>query len=252
MREVGKAFRALAASKILYVLALFGAFHALRSHRLPIVLFLFVACLGAILSISALTQFKMESLSHGMLAQVFLLGLITLTSVAAWTAGLRECGPLRTVILDSCGVPFAYIGSIVSRRSTFRPNNLRALLLFAAAYGLLMYDASGRVQRDIHAVDDLKIARDARVALQKLKLGEALSKFSSRRPDAALDPEVTAERLTKAKILAHQFEPNQRILARAESVKEDKSTRRLLVEVDRKSSKLSFMNRARVFSLRRS
>ncbi|KAJ8908884.1 hypothetical protein NDN08_005588 [Rhodosorus marinus] len=233
MREATKAFRALAVSRILYILALFGAFHALRSHRLPIVLFLFIACLGAILSISALTQFKVKSLSRGMLAQVALLGLITLTSVAAWTAGLRECGPLRTVILDSCSVPFAYIGSVFSRRSTFQRNKLRALLLFVAAYALLMYDASGRMQRDVHAVDDLKIARDARVALEKLKLGETLSKFRSRKPDAAMDPELTAEKLIKAKILAQQFESNQRISAKTETVEgHNRSTRKLLVEDD--------------------
>mmetsp|Transcript_8306 Transcript_8306/g.37120 ORF Transcript_8306/g.37120 Transcript_8306/m.37120 type:complete len:88 (-) Transcript_8306:2214-2477(-) len=70
MWEVSKAFRTLVASRILYILALFGAFHALRSHRLPIVLFLFIACLGAILSISALTQFKLKPLKRGILAQV--------------------------------------------------------------------------------------------------------------------------------------------------------------------------------------
>mmetsp|Transcript_8303 Transcript_8303/g.37087 ORF Transcript_8303/g.37087 Transcript_8303/m.37087 type:complete len:340 (-) Transcript_8303:728-1747(-) len=88
-----------------------------------------------------------------------------------------------------------------------------------------MYDASGRIQRDVHAVDDLKIARDARVALEKLKLGEALSHFRSRRPNAAMDPELTAEKLTKANILAQKFESKQRI-----SAKSDRSTRRLLEE----------------------
>mmetsp|Transcript_8307 Transcript_8307/g.37124 ORF Transcript_8307/g.37124 Transcript_8307/m.37124 type:complete len:121 (-) Transcript_8307:1470-1832(-) len=107
-----------------------------------------------------------------------------------------------------------------------------------------MYDASGRIQRDVHAVDDLKIARDARVALEKLKLGEALSHFRSRRPNAAMDPELTAEKLTKANILAQKFESKQRI-----SAKSDRSTRRLLEEDEGKSGSSSSMNRAGVVNI---
>lgn len=153
----GSAFALFASGKTMRAVAAFAAFHALRSHRLPVLFYLLVATSGAAISVLAVQQpwngkpissnkFVKVSKSWMMdlvfvcggdrrkmypsrtldrihvyiptrsLQQLFLGGLILASTLTLWTLGLRECGPLRTLIMDGAEMPLYYLFSVYMKR----------------------------------------------------------------------------------------------------------------------------------------
>jgi len=212
----GSAFLLFALGKTFRALAAFAAFHALRSHHLPALLFLFIATAGAALSVVAVQRpWNGKPISSQKVSKLILGGIILAVTLALWTLGLRECGPLRTLVMDGAEMPLYYLFSVYTNREKADKRRTKGTVLIIIAYLLLMFDASNRAPSGHGLLQKTRMGRELDEKIVRLKDGTLAKLYEFK--DVALDKSNKDHTDSRRRLLSFVEDPEK--LAELESAK---------------------------------
>eukprot|EP00189_Rhodosorus_marinus_P011457 CAMPEP_0184746864 /NCGR_PEP_ID=MMETSP0315-20130426/9358_1 /TAXON_ID=101924 /ORGANISM="Rhodosorus marinus, Strain UTEX LB 2760" /LENGTH=551 /DNA_ID=CAMNT_0027219611 /DNA_START=242 /DNA_END=1897 /DNA_ORIENTATION=- len=212
----GSAFLLFALGKTFRALAAFAAFHALRSHHLPALLFLFIATAGAALSVVGVQRpWNGKPISSQKVSKLVVGGIILAVTLALWTLGLRECGPLRTLVMDGAEMPLYYLFSIYTNREKADKRRTRGTVLIIVAYLLLMFDATNRAPSGHGLLQKTRMGRELDEKIVRFKNGTLAKLYEFK--DVTLNKSENDHGDSRRRLLSFIEDPEK--LAKLESAK---------------------------------
>lgn len=175
------ALAVLSIGKLSRVAAAFVSFSYLQS-AVALPLYLFFVTLGASVCLLALQRpWNGRRIGARRGKKLIVAGAIMSMMLYVWSAGLRSAGPLRALLIDGAELPLLYIFAVVSGRELPERKKTRGALLMIAAYGLLIWDASGHAP-DIAELESTKLGQKAEHALGRFEhlTSEKIQNFAHR------------------------------------------------------------------------
>jgi len=183
---MGSAFGMFALGKTMRAFAAFAAFHALRSHHLPVLFFLLVATAGAAMSVVALQKpWNGKPVSSNKIMKLVFGGMILASTLTLWTIGLRECGPLRTLLMDGAEMPLYYLFSILVKKEKPDKRKTRGTVLIILAYALILFDATNRAPSGRGLLRRTKMGRDVDERIVRFKNGTLAKLYNFKKAGVA-------------------------------------------------------------------
>eukprot|EP00188_Purpureofilum_apyrenoidigerum_P003055 Plantae.Rhodophyta-Purpureofilum_apyrenoidigerum.ctg3103.p1 GENE.Plantae.Rhodophyta-Purpureofilum_apyrenoidigerum.ctg3103~~Plantae.Rhodophyta-Purpureofilum_apyrenoidigerum.ctg3103.p1 ORF type:complete len:435 (+),score=56.61 Plantae.Rhodophyta-Purpureofilum_apyrenoidigerum.ctg3103:168-1472(+) len=178
----------LVTGKVSRVAAVFLSFYYLTSPifsvhsiatTLPLPMYLFLVTSGAAAFLLAFQRpWQGRPIGKSKIQEVALGGALLALTLYVYSAGLRACGPLRTLLLDGSELPMLYAYGVLTGKDRASSKRTKGVLLVIFAYALVLYDASGRASGDAAALAHTEFGMRAEKALEMIK-DEANRELSS-------------------------------------------------------------------------
>mmetsp|Transcript_3677 Transcript_3677/g.10988 ORF Transcript_3677/g.10988 Transcript_3677/m.10988 type:complete len:442 (-) Transcript_3677:442-1767(-) len=208
--KIGLGTRAiLVTGKASRVAAVFLSFYYLTSPifsvhgiatTLPLPMYLFLVTSGAAAFLLAVQRpWQGRQIGKAKIQEVILGGILLALTLYVYSAGLRACGPLRTLLLDGSELPMLYAYGVLTGRDRASSKRTRGVVLVIFAYALVLYDASGRAPGDAAALSHTKLGLKAEKAIEMFKdeANKELSSFKERRKQFVGERSLPVRRLLR-------------------------------------------------------